>query len=793
MSRAHSFAVLGVVLLVVLGAGAGPASAQPKAAPSKHAMLVGCTTYPNGNAPPLVGPGNDMKLWYATLTKNFGFPEANIIKLVGWEQDESTRPTLANIQKGFEKLIAVAEPDSQIFICLGGHGTQVPVLGDPLDPKNFEPDGLDEVFLPADTRRADKDGQIPNALKDNDVGDYLDRLRDKGAHVFIVFDCCHSGTMTRATPGANPRIVTRVASPEALGISRKQLDDSIERAKKAVEEREKQTGMKVTEPPKIRPRGAKVQGSLVAFYGAQSFEEAIELPLPEDRPQKSEYYHGLLSFSLNTTLQQRQAPLTYADLTQILASQCRVVVGTAGPVPYAEGDLDREVFGYNVWPKAQDILLTKDGEKLSVSAGSLRGITPGSVLAVHPPANDARDPKTVLGYVKVLDTNVATSGVEPVEYEKTAAVDLKAIPDLARCTVAARDYGDMRVKVFVQDHPGLKAAFKALGDSDDGKEVLAMLRMMEKDTEADWVLRVATPKQVEEEFGVKALASARGDVAFLTPAQMQDKDATRGLKEASKDLVLLVRAPGRTNEQGDVQAADKLLTATGKSPPRRLYGGYQLGDPAALAEDAAELSKAFTRDLPKIFRWQNLWRVAADTANAQGKNYGATLEITRHATEKAMGRGEVLRGAVPNKSYLDIEIKNGNQENVWVVPMYLGPQLEIVSYGKPIALRSGESTKLLRGHVNAKPGEVGTAGLVVFILPQSVFREAPNFKFIEQSGLRTAPTASRAVSRGAAPKTPFGELMKSSVVGDGVPRTRNLTPTVETTPGVLSGSWVIVP
>ncbi len=48
------------------------------------------------------------------------------------------------------------------------------------------------------------------------------------------------------------------------------------------------------------------------------------------------------------------------------------------------------------------------------------------------------------------------------ETDGKPVLEVAKLPDLARCSVAARDYGDMRVKLFVQDHPGLKAAFKAL-------------------------------------------------------------------------------------------------------------------------------------------------------------------------------------------------------------------------------------------------------------------------------------------------------------------------------------------
>lgn len=758
MSPALSRGALAALLLVAVG---GPAAAQPAKAAPKYALLVGCTEYTgNPRISTLRGPVNDVRLWNDTLTKQFGFPPENVAKLVGWDEtDEKTRPTLKNIRAGFEHLIAKAEPGAQIVIALSGHGMRVPLppSANPLDPDNFEPDGLDEVFLPADVLPADKDGQIPNSLKDDDVGKYLDRLRAKGAHVFIVFDCCHSGTMTRAVPGKDePRVINRSASPGSAGITEQQVADSIERAKKAVAEEEKRTGKPVTEKPRVAPVPDPKNGSLVAFYAAQPFEEAPEMPLPEDKPIKKEFFHGLLTFSLNTSLQQRQAPLTYGDLAQLMTAQYRAAVGVKGPVPYAEGDLDREVLGYNTWPRSSDIVLTKKKDEITASAGELRGLTRGSVLAVHPPANDARDPKTVLGYVKVTDNTVATASVEPCPFgDQKVAIKPDAIPDLARCTVAARDYGDLRVKLFVRNHPALKAAFDTLAKSDEGREALAMLKLVAKENEADWVLKAVTPKEAADEFG------------HVTKI----------------DEVLLVRATGRDPSNPDTKAADKVLAATGKPAPRRVYSNYKLAD-------ADELAGELGRDLSKVFTWQNLWRVAGDTANARGNGFGVKMEVTRHATPKGAGPGEAVRGTVANGSYLDCVVKNDGDQNMWVVPMYLDSQLEIVTYGKVVAVEAKQSVKLIRGRLNYDPNKLGAEGLVLFLIPQTDGQPKPNFKFLEQSALKVRPLGARSAAAKDAPNTPFGALLKSSVLGVG---SRGPEPVTETTPGIVSASWLVVP
>src|SRR5690606_19996963 len=81
-----------------------------------------------------------------------------------------------------------------VYLHLSGHGAQQPErkAGD-------ETDGLDEIFLPVDIQKwADRASGVPNALVDDEIRDALDAIRAKGAFVWVVFDCCHSGTATRA-------------------------------------------------------------------------------------------------------------------------------------------------------------------------------------------------------------------------------------------------------------------------------------------------------------------------------------------------------------------------------------------------------------------------------------------------------------------------------------------------------------------------------------------------------------------------------------------------------------------
>jgi uncharacterized caspase-like protein len=178
------------------------------AAATDRALLIGVADYP---ALPkrlwLRGPINDVALMRSTLIHRGMDPDA--IQVLVSRAGGSSEPTLANIQQALETLKRQSQPGDRVVLYFAGHGSQQP------QPANHgtrpaEPDGLDEVFLPADVRRWDGSGTteaIPNALLDDDIGEWMDAVVDKGAHVFAVFDTCHAGGMARGSGATRWRSV----------------------------------------------------------------------------------------------------------------------------------------------------------------------------------------------------------------------------------------------------------------------------------------------------------------------------------------------------------------------------------------------------------------------------------------------------------------------------------------------------------------------------------------------------------------------------------------------------------
>jgi hypothetical protein len=749
-----------IVTAALVAAGAWSAVAQgapPEPGTNvveRHALLVGCSTYENYPRLELYGPANDVPMWVKALTnpKGFAFPPANVRSLVGWSKDDpSSRPTHANIGKGFEHLIEQAKPGAQIFILLSGHGTQAPIPAgqtDPLDAANPEPDGLDEVFLPADLKKGD--GSLENAIRDDQIGKWLDQIRDKGADVWILFDCCHSGTMTRAVDdkaarGERCRAVDPIRD---LGLSKETLHAAIDRASRAMAAYEARTGKKFVAGDKVKPvpAGAGRKGSLAAFYAAQPFERAPELPLPEGVAHLPENYYGLLSYAVLQALEQRQSPISYGDLAVAVAARYRAIRGTRFPTPSAEGDLNREVLGLTVWPARPGIVLERTADVLRVSAGELHGLTTGSVLAVRPPAGQGDG---IVGHVRVESAGPATATVAPCPYDGKPAAAAAGFKDLSRCETVRREFGDMRLRLYAGDVPALTAAVDKLAP-----EVRDMVAVVGKAAEAQWVLRAVTPAQAGAEYG---LADATNDTVVLVQNQ-----AHEGTGEAER-------------------AAEDLLRRAGQPIPRKVFGRYPVGDARALVG-------GLERDLPKVFRWRNVWRVANGSATRDaGEAHGLRLEMYK-LTGQNDTTGERFRtGPLPDGQRMKIQVKNTGTEKLWVTVLSLSADFGI-SHLYTGVMEGGQALQPFLATMRMRGGP-GVEGLVVFAVPVAAQAAQPDFKFLEQSPLRENTRSDlRPPDRGT--PTPFERLLAAAAFNRG---TRDIELQVPSTPAILSQTWVIVP
>ncbi len=413
----------------------------PEYEANKHALLIGCTSYPGLKTPiksyDLTGPRNDVKLIEGLLVQKFGFPQQAISRLVeaGEDVESNGRPTRANIEREFQRLTKTVKKDDQVVISFSGHGSQQPDA--PRDATDPEPDGYDEILLPADAQRATSGTRVPNAIVDDDLGKWLKGITDKGAAIWIIIDACQSGTGTRNMKWTDA--VARHVPPDFL-LPEDALTaaDEASGGTRGAEETERGGFQDLDESP-----------DLVAIYAALPTEVTIELPMPPNDSEREVY--GILSYTLCHTLENAASPLTYRGLVDRIYAQYGAWSRTS-PTPLVEGKLrDYQVLGQDrLWQRS--ILLSKDRRgEFRVSAGALHGFSVGTVFAVQPPEG-SENPDEVLGYVRVRENGlrVLDARVEPCEFDGAEAVSPSKLPGAARCKPVSINLGDQRLRVAVE-------------------------------------------------------------------------------------------------------------------------------------------------------------------------------------------------------------------------------------------------------------------------------------------------------------------------------------------------------
>jgi Caspase domain len=364
-----------------------------------RALLVGVSGYPTLANHQLNGPRNDVQRMKAVLEQR-GFARDQITVLADGVTG-AKEPTRSRIMQALDALAASAKKGDTIMLYFAGHGSQQPVVSGSAQAAQ-ESDGLHEIFLPIDIGGWDGEiGGVKNAIVDYELRAAVDKIQDRGAFVWGVFDACHSATMVR---GVDDEVRYRTVQPKALGVPQKALDAAIDKARqdKGAEGRS-HSAMDATAASTKAGRG-----EAVFFYAAQTTEQTPEMPLPQGAPDRQPY--GLFGFMLSRALELGQ-PMTYRQMGQYVMAQY-AGMNEARATPLFTGTaLDEPVLGQPALPVRQ-WPLNKD--KMSVPVGAVAGVSADAIFAVLPsPVAKDRD---IVGYVQAKSVQLSASELEPVAY-----------------------------------------------------------------------------------------------------------------------------------------------------------------------------------------------------------------------------------------------------------------------------------------------------------------------------------------------------------------------------------------
>ncbi len=236
MQATNHISTLSILVLLLIGQGA-------RAEVHHHALLIGINEYASPKVNNLNGAVNDVTMMHRILVTRLGFDEANVRMLTN---EEATRK---GILKAIDVLVAEAGEEDVVYFHYSGHGSRQK------DKNGDEDDGFDETILSHDAR-------TPGVrdILDDELERRFARIRSN--RVFIVFDSCHSGTITRSAS-----VLARTVPP----------DDRAE-----LYEQQTREVIAVKELPHL------------LMAGAPPDKEALDAPIDEG-------FYGLFTYSLART------------------------------------------------------------------------------------------------------------------------------------------------------------------------------------------------------------------------------------------------------------------------------------------------------------------------------------------------------------------------------------------------------------------------------------------------------------------------------------------------------------
>lgn len=379
---------------------------------TKRALLIGINQYPKLPADKqLHGCVNDVELMASILKGRFGFPAGNV-KLM--RNAEASRE---NILAQMDTLVADTAENDIVALVYSGHGSQM------RDREGDEADGWDETIVPSDSGR----GTQPNRdITDDEIYLRLLQLTKKTPFVTLLFDCCHSGTISRDAFGEGSRWIEPDDRPDqdlppVLDLPAG-LAGELARA--------------VETPSGWLP----VNDRYVLLAGCSDSESSYEYRAPG-----STTTHGALTYFLGQALTRASPDTTYRDIFEQVGAQ--VTAERPYQHPQLEGSRDRALFDVRDLKPMRFVAVTaRKNDLVTLAAGAAHGMVAGSQWAIYPKGTRSIKEETPrVGLVEVTTVRATTAEAKVIESSDPAAIQANA-----RAVEHAHAFGEAQLAVAVQ-------------------------------------------------------------------------------------------------------------------------------------------------------------------------------------------------------------------------------------------------------------------------------------------------------------------------------------------------------
>lgn len=274
----------------------------------------------------LDGAVNDAAMMRDVLIARYGFDSTNIVFL---RNQEASREAILS---GFRKhLIEPGKEGDIAFFFYAGHGSQV------RNSLSKEADKKDETLVPADSYTGAAD------VRDKELRALFNQLLDKKPIFTAIFDCCHSGSVSRGllSPGK-----TRFMMPDETDV-----------------------------------QDAAELGAAPAKRGALVISSALDEQVAGEQSDEKNISHGAFSLALFKTLASA-APNESAERIFLSAKAMMQAQGRLQE-PTLEGTDERRrapLFGGTGIVANTVAVLRKEGETVVLQAGYAAGLNAGCEL-----------------------------------------------------------------------------------------------------------------------------------------------------------------------------------------------------------------------------------------------------------------------------------------------------------------------------------------------------------------------------------------------------------------------------
>ena len=340
---------------------------------TKYALLIGIDDYDKGHFKPLHGAKNDIDLIKEILIRRFNYAPKNILVL---KDNEASHTKIADT---FKKLNSLMNRGDMAYIHYSGHGSYTCDLNGDEDSgwdkdstwvsygsrltASAKENGRDCAAVRAlqKARSSEPDAPVPPEILDNydilddEINSWLALLSQKTHRIVFISDSCHSGTVTRGDDAMRTR------------------------------------GLPVDLRP--HPLGKKVASKLPL--------KGIRITACRDDEKASEYHfggrvHGMFTWFWAKSLEEAGPDDTWGDVHK--RGTARLIYQGGRQHPRIEGEQGQNVFNGDFSRRKKTIPVRHvsfDGKTATIDAGSLVGVTPGSIYRKYAPKDQTENENNI--------------------------------------------------------------------------------------------------------------------------------------------------------------------------------------------------------------------------------------------------------------------------------------------------------------------------------------------------------------------------------------------------------------